>query len=431
MRVSLSICARFTLVSKLVFFAIICALHLPVQAQTLNWQSLLIGDEAAGMGGAYTSLYQDAAASGFYNPAAYVFQKSESISASVGVYKKFDLQYGNSSDLLSASLNMNRGFFRAVPASTSSTFRFSEIPYIQDVRFAFSILVPKHEEFSGDILRESNLTSRLNYSSESLWVGPSASIKVNPKSAIGLSIFYLAETMTVDRTHRSSEVGDSFYEFESRSVKNNHLLLLLGYQAELTGTLRFGLSASLQPLFVSGEGEREYIRFQSIDNSLNEVSERSLKSRLSRPAQISSGLSFQQGNFVFSGDIRWHGSLAQQDLEQSGNPYDFSVQQVINYSLGMNWQVLERLNFRCGLFTDFSPHYKDLRRSSAWQADHIDQYGFSANIAYKNKAIEYTFGGYYVGGQGDAWIPNESNFVRTQKNNHIFTMLVGVNYVTQ
>ena len=39
-----------------------------------NYNSVLIGSQAAGMGGAYTALYQDSSAVAFYNPALQLIQ---------------------------------------------------------------------------------------------------------------------------------------------------------------------------------------------------------------------------------------------------------------------------------------------------------------------------------------------------------------------
>jgi hypothetical protein len=471
---------QFSFFSFFSFF-ILFLINIPsIYAQSLNWQSLLVGDEAAGMGGAYTSQFTDTAANGFYNPAGYAFLAHNSNSASVGVYKKFDLQYGTGSDILSASLRMNRGFFRAVPASTSSTFQFKELPFVdaQSLRLAFSILVPRHEEYSGDVLKTLHQTSRLNYKMESLWVGPSAAMRWGESKALGISLFYLAETSNLEKTFRSSALdqaqsysripscmrsgtqsrvdfgthpvtyhGDQSrnlarvqsenhyrYEFESRVLKTNHVLMVLGYQEEILPRLRFGVTGYLVPFFVGSSGERESIHFDSSTNSLKEFSELSLVSKLNRPEQISLGLSYQYDDFIFSGDLKWFGSRNQFDLELAESskvqPFDFSVRSIINYSLGFKWRIKDFLNLRVGLFTDKSPHFLRQRSSQRWQADFVDQYGFSSNIAYKDKSMEYTFGGYYVGGQGRAWVFNGTDFSSVTKAHHIFTMLVGVNYST-
>jgi len=54
-----------------------------VQGAFSNYNSILIGDQAAGMGGAYTAMSSDASAVSFYNPAGLAFLKGHSFSGSI------------------------------------------------------------------------------------------------------------------------------------------------------------------------------------------------------------------------------------------------------------------------------------------------------------------------------------------------------------
>src|SRR4051812_44004669 len=80
-----------------------------------NYNTILIGDRAAGMGGAFTALTEDTGAAAFYNPASIIRMKGASLSASVSVYNKYDTRYGSQADYNKAPLRINRGFFKGLP----------------------------------------------------------------------------------------------------------------------------------------------------------------------------------------------------------------------------------------------------------------------------------------------------------------------------
>lgn len=396
-----------------------------VFAQNRNLQSLVIGDQAAGMGGAYTSLFHDPSANAYYNPAGFAFSESTAVSASVGVYKKFDLQYNANRDFLTASFNMNQGFFRAIPASTSATYRDSELPFLADTTLAFSILVPQHEEFSGDVARGVDFVNRLSYRHESLWVGGSLAKKIDESSSLGISIFYTAHTSLVERSYRYEPTAR--YDFESRVNKANNAVVILGYQKSLNDENRIGLSLLLPSLKIAGFGERDL--FNINNGSMLQEPQRQLPSSYAVPAQLNLGVSRKMSSdWLLSFDIRLNQALSQVDFIDAEFGDDYSLKSITNFSLGSAYQVFPSWEWRFGVFTDYSPHSSGLLSEGKGQADHIDQFGFSSNIAYRKKNLEYTFGGYYLGGAGHAWIRTPTQMERVDKITHIFTMLVGVQY---
>ena len=413
--------------SKVIIGFIFLLFTINLEGQSRNLQSIVIGDQAAGMGGAYTALFADPSANAYYNPAGFAFSESTSVSASVGVYKKFDLNYNANRDLLTASFNMNQGFFRAVPASTSATYRDFEWPFLSDVTVAMSILVPHYEEFSGDLVRGSDFVSRLNYRSESLWVGTSVSKRLDTHSSFGLSLFYTAHTTFVERSFRSESLV--FYDYESRTVKANNMVMILGYQQEaIDKQSRWGVSWQLPGLKISGIGERDYFRLSG--GALNQNPQRQIAAEYRVPSQISLGGAWQlSSTWLLAADIRQSFAVGQSDFISDSFQDHYDLLATLNASLGVTWNLHPQWEWRAGVFTDHSPHlkHKDLNQKS-WQADAIDQFGFSSNLAYKKKNMEYTFGGYYVGGRGQAWMNGGVQYEPLSKVTHIFTMLVGVQY---
>ncbi|MBN8538659.1 MAG: hypothetical protein J0M15_16540 [Deltaproteobacteria bacterium] len=76
-----------------------------------NYNSILLGDQSAGMGGAASAVVGDTSAAAFYNPATLARLNGASFSAAVGIYKKFDTVYGEEEDFTKAPLRLNQGFY--------------------------------------------------------------------------------------------------------------------------------------------------------------------------------------------------------------------------------------------------------------------------------------------------------------------------------
>jgi len=135
---------------------LICLLAQPVSAAFSNYNSILIGDQAAGMGGAYTAMTDDASALAYYNPAGLAYLQGHSFSAAVGIYKKFDTSFGTEEDFTKAPLRINQGFFRAIPSSTGSVLRR------ENYTFALSIVVPDFDNYKGDLGTMNEKTTTLS-----------------------------------------------------------------------------------------------------------------------------------------------------------------------------------------------------------------------------------------------------------------------------
>jgi long-chain fatty acid transport protein len=169
------------------FFAVLLLLCSVAKA---NYNSIIIGDQAAGMGGAYVAMPEDASAHGWYNPANLARLTGKSFSASVGVYKKFDTRFGDVEDITKATLRANQGFFQPLPSSLGSVVRFKE--QLPDWTMAMSILTPHYDSFSGYVSNTETNTSRLSQIDQTLWVGGVIAKPVSASESIGISLYYLA-----------------------------------------------------------------------------------------------------------------------------------------------------------------------------------------------------------------------------------------------
>src|SRR5262245_15605639 len=89
-----------------------------------NYNSILHGEEAAGLGGAYTAFVGDPAGSPYYNPASLSRMQGNTLSAAVNVYSKNDTQFGDLGTANQAPLRVNRGSILPIPAASGTIYTF-------------------------------------------------------------------------------------------------------------------------------------------------------------------------------------------------------------------------------------------------------------------------------------------------------------------
>ena len=411
---------------------VICALFLSgfaAQANFSNYNSILIGDQAAGMGGAAAAMTEDGSAMAWYNPAALAKLKGKSFSAAVGIYKKFDTRFNNDSDIAKASLSVNQGFFRALPSSTGSIIRPDQISFLQGYTFALSILVPEYENYKGDIAAKDQSISTLNYTAESLWVGGAIAKEISNGDSLGLTIYYTARSVSKSVNDRNYiDATHSSLFMEDRNMTQNAVVTIVGWHHEIDENWRLGVSYRLPSLHVAGKAE---INQTQIENGVIQqpVSERDLDTKARIPWKGTLGLAYvKAGNYRWAIDLTTSGPVSYGDVEKFELAEKIEHKQVWNLSIGFEKEWTDWLKTRAGIFSNYSAHPNPDPELVHGQGDHVDQAGFSANAAFRSGNIEYTFGGYYTGGRGRSVQRVFGSYEVVPKIQNVFTMLVGTSY---
>lgn len=402
---------------------------LKAHANFSNANSILIGDQAAGMGGAATAMIEDASGMAWYNPAGLAKLEGQSFSAAVGIYKKFDIRYRDDGDLTKASLRVNQGFFRALPSSTGSVIRPKTIEGLRDWTLAMSILVPEYELFRGDVAKEGDSLSTFGLTTESIWVGGALARRISATESAGVTLYYTARSVSKsvnDRTYVNATQSQIFTE--ERNITQNALVALLGYHQDLGEHWKWGVSTRLPSLSVSGEGEITQTKI--VNGAIQTpVSERGLETKARLPWKVALGLAHvvkNESSWAF--DLSVLGPMSYGDVENSALSEKIEHRTTWNASLGYEKTWNEKFKSRVGLFSNFSSHPDPDTTLVQGQGDHVDQVGFSANMAFRLENIEYTFGGYYTGGRGRSVQRINQAYEVVPKVVNVFTMLVGTSY---
>lgn len=434
--------AVFGAIGSATIIALVGLMHSNAQAAYSNYNSILVGTQAAGMGGAYTALYQDSSAVAYYNPAGLAFAsgegaKTSSASASATVYKKFDTKYGDLDQFTTASLRVNQGFFRGVPTASGSVLTYEKL------NAAFSIVVPDYETFGGEIRSTANSVSLLNILDESLWVGGGAGLRLSeihpelPRDlAVGVSLYYTARNLSRTARERIITNGtEALVMSEEKNILGNSLVAILGLQSaaseEKTGSWNWGLSLRLPSLQISGTGS--YFKSVVNTNPFSSVSENhpSVTTLTRIPAKLTLGLAwFPKEDWTLSVDISGYDQVSYRDMTDPGTEADeIHHRMIANLNLGLERPLTKWLTLRVGAFTNFSSHDEPGEAPKVRSGDRIDQLGWSANFGIETREhFIFTFGGYYTGGRGQSVQLLDQNLARVPKSQQVFTMLVGTSF---
>lgn len=414
--------------SRFFLFVVFVSLMIQIKSEAAfsNYNSILLGDQAAGMGGAASAVVGDTSAASFYNPATLAQMNGASFSAAVGIYKKFDTVYGEEEDFTKAPLRVNQGFFRSLPASTGNVIRLG------DYVFGLSILVPDYDSYKGDLYKKGDNASTLTFVDESLWVGASIAKEVSNSESFGITAYYTARNYIKTSTDLLYETSNKATLFtQEKNITENGLVFILGYYNQLSE--RWTLGATLRPAAMRVSGKATFFESKTnIDTTSNLLqvetkNEPDKATRVVIPGKASLGVSFRPNKAtVFAADVSLYEGYSYIDMEDERIGTRISHKSIWNVSLGMERALIEWLKLRMGVFTNFSSHNDPDATLMQLQEDKVDMIGFSANLVFiAGKRIGYTFGGYYTGGRGKSSQYIQRNYDIVTKTQHVFTMLVG------
>lgn len=413
---------------RLSLILLISFLSLPglSHAGIYNYQEVLVGEKAAGMGGAFTALADDATAT-FYNPAGIIQIPFNSVSASANAITvktrtgKFFLQ--DNEKLTSFDFIPT---FWGVTASTALG------------KMGFSIIVPEsdnfelHENYSNVNAAGSpwNTARRdITYESDSYLIGPSYTFHITPQISGGVSAFLLYNTFT----ENSYEFWDTTDAFQEGNIGSN------GSGTGITGkvgilykmTDKFRLSMVLRPPSeIEIEAKvRQVAYVKNVGNP--EVKRGNLEGVVSYsrrlPYSSTLGLTWLPSDrFTLAFDLSYYGpadytqkTIDLVDFQQKPGSIDRTIKNIINGNLGMEYMLTPAIPLRTGIFTDFSsaPEVKDTGKP---QPAHIDKYGVtlsSGNMTANSTTIvgiKYSFGqGYGTAKDYDTGIFRKEPYTQT------------------
>lgn len=389
-----------------------------------NYNSVLVGEQAAGMGGAYTALFDDPSAVSFYNPAAIARMEGNSFSATANVYAKYDSQFGSESNLDSAALRVNQGSFIPIPSSSGLLYSF------RNFATGISIISPDYETFAGAVSTDTSTTSTINYRDQSLWVGGSLALNFTENTSGGVTFYYTSRTFNRTVIDRVDNGGNVDLTSEETFFTNNSLVTIFGYFHRLSPNWNLGLSYRAPSVEISGKGSYYRTVVLSGGGSPPLINLSSVSSDSNIPDRANFGLSYKGfSDLVLSCDLSYHGVAHYRALKGVSGSELIRHQPTFNVSVGANYNVTRYLDFRVGAYTNNSSHETPAAEPTGRRGDSIDMWGFSTNVAIRTQDnSRVTLGGYYTGGKGETVQEVGGNYVRLAKSLQVFNFLVGTSF---
>ncbi|MFK8138795.1 MAG: OmpP1/FadL family transporter [Bdellovibrionales bacterium] len=391
-----------------------------------NYSSVMIGDRAAGMGGAFTALTGDPSAVVYYNPATIAQMKGHSLSASANVYHKYDSAYGEDASSSDATERVNQGAFRSIPSASGSILSYGHFA------FGLSIIVPDNNYYIGQINNENDNISTLNLSDQSLWVGVGFGKNLTPNTAWGVSFYYTsldAQYTSNDQSQINAGADTKLFN-EERVYTNNALVTTLGGYHKFNDKWSIGLSYRGPSIEIAGQGSYFSTELDtSISNSATQTYEKSVQTDQKISSRIALGVSYTDlDKYTFAADVTHHAGGSHSDFEDASFARTTTYRPVTNLHLGAEKIINKYVKIRAGVFTNFSAH-PEVSDSTSYEADSVDMWGFSLNAGiFTTEKNSFTFGGYYTGGDGFSKQTIDGSFQKVAVSKEIFSMLISSAY---
>ncbi len=369
-----------------------------------HYVNLLVGDRAAGMGGAYTGVSDDPSGL-YYNPAGVAYADRTSLSASMNTYQIRKTRYRGSAlggqgwERTSSSLVPNFfgvtqplgrfvvGFSYAVPDAVKSD---------QDQVF---------EGLPSTVPGTRVLRHRINfYETDSTYnIGPSIARAFGDRFAVGLTLYghYRQQEFMLDQL---VELSDGRYEIVSKllDVDEYGLRPLAGIMWALTERVALGFSVTR--VFVLKSDVRSQVTFKGYDYEEKgqgvgeDVLE--LSDRRKYPYIFRVGLAhFATPAFLWDLDVEY--AMATRDSRYGDRQATWNVALGAEYFLTPSWAL------RAGFFTDRA-NTPEVKEGGTGQLEHVDLYGGALSVTHYARGAALTFGLSYARGSGDAQIVGNS-----------------------
>jgi len=391
-----------------------CVLGLAAAARATDskYQSYIVGDRAAGMGGAVVSL-ADSVDACYYNPAGLVRARASSVSLSANLYgfQRYQVDSG-----LYPGEDVRSGSFVTIPASMGGLLKATP-----RLSLAVAALVPDRELLSEIVAyQDSRHLYQYSIDSQTFWIGPSAAYRLTPACSVGLSLF------TVYRSFNESVsvFYDDYDQAYGRARKFDDVALaaVLGLQFQPGGDWRVGLTAQSPTLHVYDQGKTtEHAAGGSIRGD-NYYYTDEVETDSRQPAKLALGIGrMAPGVYACGLDLTYHlpTSYDLQTWQFAGELQRARVVRasVLDVNLGGEYYLRKRYPVRAGFFTGFSsvPASDDPDR---YATSRVDTCGLTASVGRETETTAFNVGVTYVFGSGkdNGWEVKGDEIVRREVN---------------
>ncbi len=402
----------------------------PALADDYHYNNILVGDRAAGMGGAFTAV-SDNASGCYYNPAGIVYGVGSNLSASVNAFSVSNKTYkgaltdvsGNALDWEQTSTVLLPNFFGATYDSPYGTLGFSYAVPDSVQRKQKQTFTNIKSSIPGAQIDEYILN--INDVDNTYVFGPSFGMKATDDLSFGVTLygFYRDATVIRNQLLRVDNNGNDEFEWNNGYIYRTEYGVkpMLGAMWSPTEKLVLGLTVSKGILFDSSNEQQVTFRglsgytYSGLPDFSNPDSLVFLKvdddTKRKFPLTSTLGLAyFASPELLLSLDVSYH------DAPEDG------MESVINAAAGIEYYLTDRYALRAGLFSDLA-NTPDVKSGVTNQDEHVDLFGGSISLARFTRSTSTTVGVTYSYGSGDSQIISGSSSVQDLESSNLLAFL--------
>ncbi|MCL5807978.1 MAG: hypothetical protein M1418_05455 [Deltaproteobacteria bacterium] len=401
------------------------------RSDEFHYNNMIIGERAAGMGGAFTALANDTSGM-YYNPAGIVHAHTKSLSASVNAYYSLSKKYSG----VIAGADLKRNYSAIVP-----NFFGVQQP-VGPVSLGFSYSVPEHafenmdetfidlptnqetqQHYGNPNLRIAHYALNLNTEDSINEFGPSVAIKVSETLSLGLTL-YVHKRSSLFIENELLQLSNGRDRWNNYYVKINEwgtrpILGLLWQPSE-----RFSFGAALSRTFVvDSDVTYQETNHSTLDDTPVLNHQRITSSdKQGYPWQCRLGAAYRiTPAWLVSGDVALYPGFG---YDMVGTRVE--RESVVNVALGTEYSPWKDWVFRGGVFTNRS-NSPDITADAKSGVEKIDMYGVAGSITFRIMQNTITVGGNYGQGSGTAHIT--SNQVAQDVSAQTWNVFIATTYL--
>lgn len=381
------------------FWITVCGLALGtgLRADDSNYQRFMVGERAAGMGGAVVSI-ADGVDACYYNPAGLGKTKSNTLSISANLYG-----FNNYSveDAWFPSEDFKSTSFISIPTTMGSIFKLGS----NDAAAAFSVFIPDKTTIH-EISAFTDLNHYTTYSKDDqqLWLGPSLGGNINPQVSLGLSLFGVYRTFSEFESIYWGGNPASLSLSQDIKAYTFNLASVWGIQLHPTKEWNLGLTYQTPQFAIveNGQAQYQYILNKTTTDSFYADN---LTVKNDVPMKFTAGIGQDvQDVYAWGLDCTWHLPTSFSSIEgksNTGTNVEARIRRkaVVDVNLGGEYIVQKKFPVRAGFFTSFSSA-PDVSADDNDSLGQIDEYGLTCSVGRRSSILDANIGLNYLFGTG-------------------------------
>jgi len=405
------------------------------QADENHYNNILIGDRAAGMGGAYTAVSDDPSGL-FYNPAGIVYSIGSNISGSMNALHQTSTTYKGA---LGGSYNWTRKSSVLFPNYFGVFMPFGKGKIGFSYAVLDSILEDQDQTFKnipGTSPAVSTFTINFNNQDTTYNVGPSYAFEISDSLSAGATLYAHIRTQERINNEITYVLSDTDYEWTNQyfHTEESGLRPVFGLMWTPMDKLSVGVTLSKTYIYSSsteiqssckGASSVTYAATSLCQSGALNRSDYKTDKKKEHPLQLHTGLAYFPNNrLLLSGDLSYYGATNTSLVAARSS--------VLNFALGAEYYLNSTWALRGGLYSN-NANTPRLRTTgvSGIQPEHVDMYGLSLSLSQFQRNSSLTFGLSYMYGSGKAQLfsPDTSgNAGLNDVNISTLTMFLSVSY---